>query len=279
MKLTRFAILTICTFAVMALTMTFASLLPQRADYAVRAALLAITGILWLVARKEGPLHPWQGVFVALFAAVVGASLSYYLSDRVLDLLHLTTKTPQGVAAAKLSDAVLTVAGILVVAKLGGVDFGSLYLRKGRLIIGLVVGLVGAALFVGLTFIPGGPFFAAASTAGGTAKLLTLVPWVLVFVLSNAFKEELLFRGLFLERFELLTGKWLALLSTSIVFALAHMQVNYTAQVAGFVAFVFVLGLVWGFVMQRTKSIWGSVLFHAGADVAVILPLMQQLAQ
>jgi hypothetical protein len=30
--------------------------------------------------------------------------------------------------------------------------------------------------------------------------------------------------------------------------------------------------------MQKTKSIWGSVLFHAGADVAVILPIYQQMA-
>ena len=64
----------------------------------------------------------------------------------------------------------------------------------------------------------------------------------------------------------------------AIVFALAHVQVNYTAQVAGFVAFVFVLGLLWGLLMQKSKSIWGSVLFHAGADVAIILPIMQGMS-
>jgi len=150
-------------------------------------------------------------------------------------------------------------------------------LRKGRLLLGLSFGLLGFLIFLGLTFLPGGPFIKAASTAGGLSKLLPLVPWVALFVVTNAFMEELLFRGILLERVEALTGKWLSLLATALVFALAHVQVNYTAQVAGFVAFVFVLGLLWGLLMQKSKSIWGSVLFHAGADVAIILPIFQAM--
>jgi membrane protease YdiL (CAAX protease family) len=45
----------------------------------------------------------------------------------------------------------------------------------------------------------------------GTAKLISLAPWIALFVLSNAFMEELLFRGLVLGRYEPLIGKWLAL--------------------------------------------------------------------
>jgi len=90
--------------------------------------------------------------------------------------------------------------------------------------------------------------------------------------------EELLFRGILLERVEALTGKWLALLATTLVFALAHVQVNYAAHLWGFVAFVAVLGALWGLLMQKSKGIWGSVLFHAGADVAIILPIYQAMA-
>jgi uncharacterized protein len=274
MKLVRFAILTLCGFAVFALTMTFTPLLPAWGDYAARGGLLFLFGVLWLAARG-GRLGPYRPVFFACFTATASFSLAYYFSDYGLALFHLTTATPAGTAIGKASQALVTVAGIVVLAKLSGQDLGSLYIRKGRLALGLVLGLAGAALFVCVTFIPGGPFFSAASTAGGLGKLAPLVPWLLLFVLSNAFMEELLFRGLFLGRYEALTGKWLALLATALVFALAHMQVTYTAQVAGFVAFVFVLGLLWGLLMQKSKSIWGSVLFHAGADVAVILPIMQ----
>jgi membrane protease YdiL (CAAX protease family) len=133
------------------------------------------------------------------------------------------------------------------------------------------------AVFVGLTFVPGGPFLKTVNTAEGMSKLMAVAPWAALFVLSNAFMEELLFRGILLQRYEALTGKWLALFSTALVFALAHVQVNYAANVWQFVLMVFGLGLMWGLLMQRSKSIWGSVLFHAGADVAIILPIYQAM--
>jgi len=277
MRLGRFLILTICGCALFALTMTFAPLLPAWGNYAARGGLIVLTGSLWLAARGDRPLRAYRSVFFAWFAAVVGLSLAFYLGDPLLARLHLTTNTPTGVAVAKALQALLVVVGVIVTAKLFGESLGSLYIRKGRLLLGVCLGLVGCAVFVGLTFVPGGPFFQSASTAGSVAKLLPLAPWVLLFVLTNAFMEELLFRGLFVGRYEPLVGKWPALLATAIPFALAHMQVTYTAQVAGFVAFVFVLGLMWGWLMQKSQSIWGSVLFHAGADVAIILPLFQSL--
>jgi uncharacterized protein len=35
--------------------------------------------------------------------------------------------------------------------------------------------------------------------------------------------------------------------------------------------FTFSLGLAWGYIMQRTDSILGSALFHAGADIPVFI--------
>jgi membrane protease YdiL (CAAX protease family) len=276
MKIARFLILTIAGVAVFSLTMTFAPIMPMWAHIASFGGLLLLTGLLWLFAR--GALAEYRPVFFAFFAAVAGLTLAAFCTDPLLGLLHLSANTPMGSSIAKLINATLTVVGIIVVAKLAGQSMGSLFIQKGRLWLGLAIGLLGFAVFVGLTFGPNGPFFKAAATDGGLTKILPIVPWVLVFVLSNAFMEELLFRGLLLGRYEKLMGPWLALFATTIGFALAHVQVNYTAQVAGFVAFVFVLGLIWGVLMQKTKSIWGSVLFHAGADVAVILPIYQQMA-
>ena len=277
MRLGRFLILTICGIALFSLTMTFAPQLPAWGNYAARGGLIVLSGGLWLAARGDGPLSAYRSVFFAWFAVVVGLTLAFYLSDPLLARLHLTTNTPAGSAVAKALQALLVVLGVIVTAKLFGETLGSLYIQKGRLLLGVAIGLVGCAVFVGLTFVPGGPFLQTANTAGGVAKLLPVVPWVLLFVLTNAFMEELLFRGLLIGRYEPLMGKWLALLATAIPFALAHVQVNYTAQVAGFVAFVFVLGLMWGWLMQTSKSIWGSVLFHAGADIAVILPIYQSM--
>jgi len=32
-----------------------------------------------------------------------------------------------------------------------------------------------------------------------------------------------------------------------------------------------VLAWAWGFLIQRTESLWGAVLFHASADLLVVL--------
>jgi uncharacterized protein len=270
MKLARFALLTVFGMVAFGLTMTFAPVLPAWAGYASRGGLLAVFGILWLTARG-GTLARYRPVFFAFFAAVAGLTLGFYCSDYVLAFLGLTTQTPVGVAVAKASQASLIVIGILVLALPCGENLGSLYLRKGRLLIGLTVGAVAAAVCV---------FLAVKQPAMaeiGPERLLPLAPWIALFVLSNAFMEELLFRGLFLGRYEPLMGKGLAVLATALVFTLAHMQVTYAPQMIQFLAVTFVFALLWAWLMQTTKSLWGSVLFHAGADVLIILPIFKSL--
>jgi membrane protease YdiL (CAAX protease family) len=41
-----------------------------------------------------------------------------------------------------------------------------------------------------------------------------------------------------------------------------------------FVTISSVFGLINGYAMLKTDSIWGSVLFHAGYDLLVILPVL-----
>jgi membrane protease YdiL (CAAX protease family) len=166
---------------------------------------------------------------------------------------------------------------IIALTLASGGGLGSLQLRKGRLLLGLGLGLVGFLIFVGLTFVPGGPGLKVASTAGGLGALMAIVPAAALFVFANAFMEELLFRGILIERCEALTGKWGALFATTIVFGAVHVGVTYTAQLLFFLATVLVLGFLWCLLMQKSKSIWGSVLFHAGADVAIILPIYQAM--
>jgi len=267
MKFAAFLLLTVGAFALFALTMTFAPLLPAWGNYAAHGGFIVVSGLLWLLLRGKR-LRP---VFFAFFAASVGLTLGFYGSDPILALLGLTTKTPMGVAAAKLVQAALIVIGILAVALLSGESLGSLYLRKGRLLIGLAVGLAGAAVCVFLAMQQ------PAVAAIGLTKLKPLLPWIALFVFANACMEELLFRGLFLGRYEPLMGKAFAVLATALAFTLAHMQVTYAPEMIPFLSVTFVFALLWAWLMQATKSLWGSVLFHAGADVIIILPVFKSL--
>ena len=271
MKFRLFALLTVCGFTIFALTMTFVNALPMWANFAVRIGLLVVTGVLWLIARDGNKLNRFRPIFFAYFAAVFGLSLGFFLADRGLELLGLTTRTPIGIAMAKFLQASLIVIGILAVTKLSGQNLASLYIRKGRLMLGLGLGLVAAAA---LTFLS---LHQPAVTLLGAAKLISLAPWIALFVISNAFMEELLFRGLFLGRYEPLIGKWLAILSTALAFTLAHMQVTYAPQMAIFLLVTFVFSMAWGWLTQKTDSLWGSVLFHAGADLLIIIPIFSSL--
>ena len=264
-----FTFLTFCGFLIFALTITFAPLLPARTNYAVRVALLVIFAGLWWTARGDHRLRPLRPVFFAYLSAVFSLSLGYVLGDWGLWLFGLNMQTPQGVAIAKFSSASLIVIGVLVTAKVCGENRESLYIRKGRLGLGISLGIVGAAacLFLALR--------QPAVSSFGSSKLASLAPWVLLFVVANGFMEELLFRGLFLGRYEGLIGTWPAIISTALSFTLAHMQVTYAPEIIPFLVVLMGLSIAWGWLMHKTRSLWGSAIFHAGADLLIILPIFK----
>ena len=101
-------------------------------------------------------------------------------------------------------------------------------------------------------------------------RFLALTPALLVLCLSNAFQEELLFRGLFLKRYQNIFRAPIANLLQATVFAIAHAGVVYTP-----IAFVFLfvvafpLGLIAGYLMSRTRGMLTPVILHAGLDIPI----------
>ncbi|NJD66720.1 MAG: CPBP family intramembrane metalloprotease [Chloroflexi bacterium] len=91
----------------------------------------------------------------------------------------------------------------------------------------------------------------------------------------NGFMEELHFRGLLLKPFERLLGTHAANLCIALFFTLAHAPVRYAPDIGAFMAILLVLSLAWGYVIQETESLWGSVLFHAGADLLIIVGIFE----
>ena len=271
MRFGLFMLLTVCGFFIFALTITFVPVLPAWINYAGRLVLLLVFGGLWWAARGHGRLSVFRPVFFAYFTAVLALSLGFFFGDWGLRLFGLTTQTPAGVAVAKFSQACVIIFGVLVTAKLCGENLSSLYLRRGRLPLGMSVGFTAAALCFAFSLQQ------PSAKALGATRLVSLVPWILLFVVSNASMEELLFRGLFLGRYKLLIGRWLAIVSTALAFTLAHMQVNYTPEIVVFLVVLLGLSIAWGWLMEKTDSLWGSALFHAGADLLIIVPIFQSL--
>jgi membrane protease YdiL (CAAX protease family) len=75
--------------------------------------------------------------------------------------------------------------------------------------------------------------------------------------LAVPFFEELIFRGWLYKRLELVFTPTIAVLATSLVFTLIHVQYN-----AYILSALFVLALILGMMRQRSGSIWPGVLLH-----------------
>jgi membrane protease YdiL (CAAX protease family) len=177
----------------------------------------------------------------------------------------LTVTTPQGIAVAKFSESILRVIPILILMPIMGFDWRSMYLKRGKVRVWLPIAIAAFVVFPALAY-----FSLSSGQAGVLEKLLPLWPWILLFVLSNGFTEELLYRGLFLQKYEPFLGKGLSNILTAVAFALMHTQVTYAAQLIQFLVIVAVLSLIYGILIQKSDSLWGAALVHAAGDCLII---------
>ena len=173
----------------------------------------------------------------------------------------------------------MIVVPIVLLTKLSGNDMGSIYLQKGRLQLGLIIGL-GTFLFMLVLMLiapTGASMFFSIKKDITYDRVLALMPIVVAFVLLNGIREELWTRGVFLKKLEPFLGAWPSNILTAFVFAAGHVGVKYTPVLFIFLGMTFALGLAWGYVMQKTNSIIGSALFHAAMDIAIVLGIFSFL--
>ena len=174
----------------------------------------------------------------------------------------------------KVGQALHIVPVILLMTFLVREDLKSLYIARGNLRAGLTFGLIS---FVGFT-IASIVIELPSEELGG--NLVTYLPWILLLVFTNAAMEELWFRAIFLKKFEALVGRWPAIILTSIVFGISHISATYAFPGGGWVfgGVVFGLGCVSANAMMKDESILGPILFHAGYDLMIIVPILQSVS-
>lgn len=214
----------------------------------------------------------------AFLTALTAISIDYYLSlsKWLLPALGLVTNSPVGLAIEKLESSLLGIFVVLALNRLAGQRVDSLYIRRGNLKLGLTVGLVAFAVMVASVIPITQQFFKGENLSW--ARILPWMPWVLIMVFSNAAYEELVFRGLFLGRMEPFFGKLAINVVTTIPFVLNHAGNMYMSD--AFIFFVLQLlplSLVWCWLIQKTNSISGSILFHAAMDIPVFVGIFSRL--
>ncbi len=238
-------------------------LLPaQKALYEVCLTLL-LALVLLIVSRYEN-LAGLRPVLFAFFTAAAAYTSTYLIAHP-----YSLESSVESIAYQKMLDTAAVVVPIIAFTLASRNSLGSLMIRRGTLKLGFVVGLATFLVFL-LTSVQVSTllFYGQDLTP---SRLAGWAPWVLLFILPNGLREELLFRGLFLNRYEPFFGKSASNFLQALVFSSAHLGSTYTPALAIFLVITFLLGLGFGELMRRTGSLLGSVLFHAGADIPIVL--------
>jgi membrane protease YdiL (CAAX protease family) len=220
--------------------------------------------VLWLLSRQIKGLQDFQPVVSGFFIAAAAFLVGSFVSEGLGKLLGGTTNSLAGISKLRFSEMLPLVVTILVLNRLFSNDLGAIYLKSGNLKLNLLAGGGSMVVFAIIFYVQ--------SQAQGISiqEIIPTIPWILLFALSNAFLEELHFRGLFLRKFESFFGKHFSNLAIAIFFTLIHAPVEYTPDILQFLVITFFLSLGWAYLIQRSDSLWGAVLSHAGADFLVI---------
>jgi len=251
-------------------------LLDGITDYLGRIGLIVLLLVAVLLVRKNSHFVKYGQVLLGLLIMAIAVSLDWVFANYLIDHLFINGNTPVGFALLKLNECVVVVCVVVLFTRMSGSSLGSIYIQKGNLKLGLIIGLT-AFFLAAAGSIPMATLLFNYQNMS-LARIIPLLPWLLIFVLANATQEELLFRGLFLRKLQPFFGKFISNLLIVFVFTMLHRGVPYTSNEHIFLAILFPLALVWGYVMQKTDSVWGSILFHAGMDIPVMLGIFSNLS-
>lgn len=227
---------------------------------------LAATIVLYRVRHLR---RYWKVAFA--FAAAAGAN--WVVSLKLLNFIITASDPLANMAQDKLAQAIPIICVLLIFTTAAGDDWGEVYLQRGRLRLGLAIGAASFLLFAAMALLQSGNRAILQRIDAGAAG------WILVFIFANAIMEELWFRGVFLKRSAPFVGAPAAIIVTAIAFGASHIFATYVspAEAATYGAIVFGLGLANAYIMHKTDSVWGSVLFHAGYDLVIIAPIVMSM--
>ena len=101
-------------------------------------------------------------------------------------------------------------------------------------------------------------------------RIISIFPWLFGFSVFIGITEELYFRGLFLKKLEPFLGIHLSIFLISLLFSIPHIFVTYISGIRmSLMLFVvtFLIGMALGYLVYKTKSIWGAIIIHMGLDL------------
>jgi len=257
-------------------------ILPASAPQAgALVGLAAFFLLLAIFAKKTTHLIKYWEIPFAFFvfttAGIIGDQGGFIQHTLVRNILHDTptannplASTVMGSVLAQVVSTASLIIPILLLTKASGNNLKSIFVNKTRTLWPLIVGVVGFVLFYLISSSERAQRFF--PNHGVTrAQLLALTPALVVLVLCNGLREELWFRGLFLKKYGVFLSPFSSNMLSAIIFTSFHAQVQYTSALLPFLVITLILGLLFGYLMQKSGSILASTILHAGSDIPIFL--------
>lgn len=190
-----FALFLLCGFLVFVLGLNYLVVIPKNLRLVYKIALSASFLATAVLAHRNKHLRQYRQVFLAFFVASTALVFEYYHGE--LGSLFLSGKETAAIrnAVMMVSSTSLIVITIVVLTKISGASMASIYLKKGNLRLGLIIG---TSTFLTMTVL--GILWAQSQNIG-MDRIIPIIPYVVVFGLTNGLREELLYRGLFLGKY------------------------------------------------------------------------------
>jgi membrane protease YdiL (CAAX protease family) len=225
----------------------------------------SLFGLTFFFYRNARFRRYWEVTF-AFFCGSFGLFLAWAPGSWPEGYFGVSTNTAQGVAILKFFELLPIALTIIVLTKIVQGNLVPIYIQKGKLKIGLGLGLL-------LSLITFGVYLISSWSNIDLEKAIPAIVWMIIFAISNAFFEELLIRGLFLRRYIALLGIVWSLILSTLCYALFFLGVQSATGPIPYGALIVVLplGLLYGFIMQKSDSIWGSVSIHATIDLIYLI--------
>ncbi|BAI62275.1 hypothetical protein MCP_2203 [Methanocella paludicola SANAE] len=252
------------------------SLFPPEWDLIYRLALSTIFILSAIVSLKVERLKKYWKIFFAFFVA------SFAINVQALSAyVNIPTTPINGLVLSMFLSTVLVVIPIIVLTLVSGDRLSTTFLQKGDLKQGIIIGIIAFSILA-IVSIP----IATYMFNGKNLSIERVLPWmpgIFIIVISNGIREELLYRGLFLKKYGSVFGPNVSNILQALIFSLSHTvagrgAIAYTSFTIAFVVITFLLGLGLGYLMRRTDSLLGPVLFHAGTDIPIFLGILSNLS-
>ena len=233
-----------------------------------------------LYLRKKEPMDKLWRVAFAFVTFITAMLLANELGRAIGELILPPRNTMPALTFYWFIQTTLPAAAIILLTYMSGDNLSSLYLKRGNLRAGLIIGIGSFLIISSLSFSPQGIYAITHNPSLTLGDILPWIPWIMISVLCNGFREELLLRGLFLKKFDAVLGQRLGNILQAVFFALPHFGVAYAARYYGNIVVIlatFIIGLIMGSLTRKTDSLIAPWLLHAGLDVITWLGIFASL--